>query len=348
MEENWEYVAEGRIREFGSAALRSLGVPGQDAELVIDSLIQAELWGHSSHGLLRFSWYFERLKSGAMVPEASPELVVDSGAICVIDAHEGIGQVITNFAASEVSKRARQYGVAAVGVRNSNHFGTAMYYTRALAKQGLVAILTTNASPSMAPWGGSKKVLGNNPWSIAAPYRDGVVALDMANTVVARGKIYAALEKQDSIPDDWAITSKGKRTTNAQEAVDGVILPMGGHKGYAITFMMDVLSGVLTGSQVATGVNGPYNPTARSGAGHLLIAIDAENFANKNDYDSKIQQLISEVKGAPLAEGFTEIFYPGEVEDRAEAENRKLPGIKMFQSTIDEFQKIANTLEIKF
>lgn len=348
MEENWEHVAEGRIREFGSAALQALGVPGKDAELVIDSLIQAELWGHSSHGLLRFGWYFERLKNGAMVPEANPELVVDSGAICVIDAHEGIGQVVTNFAAGEASRRAKQFGIAAVGVRNSNHFGTAMYYTRALAKQGLVVILTTNASPSMAPWGGSKKVLGNNPWSIAAPYRDSVVALDMANTVVARGKIYAALEKQDSIPADWAITSEGKRTTDAQEAIDGVILPMGGHKGYAITFMMDVLSGVLTGSQVATGVNGPYNPTAKSGAGHLLIAIDAEKFAEKHEYDRKIQQLISEVKSAPLADGFNEIFYPGEIEEKAELQNRNLPGIKMFQSTIDEYRRIANELDIEF
>lgn len=347
MSENWTLIEDSRLREFGSTALQILGVPTKDATLVVDSLIQAELWGHSSHGLLRFPWYYERVKNRAMRAVAKPEFVIDSGPICVIDAQDSIGQVITDFACQQAAIRAHEFGVAAIGVRNSNHFGTAMYFTRALAKKGFVVILTTNASPSMAPWGGSKKVLGNNPWSIAAPYGQRVVALDMANTVVARGKIYAALEKQTDIPDDWAMTVEGKRTTDPAEAINGVVLPMGQHKGYAITFMMDVLSGVLTGSHFATGVNGPYNPTAKSGAGHLLLAIDIEKFSDGTDYEQRIEQLIGEVKSSPLAEGFSRIYYPGELEDETEKENLKLGGIRVFDSTLVELRKIANELGIE-
>lgn len=340
------YIPRQQLEKFGVAVLEKLSVPRADAELLIDSLIQAELWGHESHGLLRLSWYYERLKNQAMRAVSAPQFVLDSGPLLVIDAQDSIGQVMAKLACQEAEKRARQHGIAAVGVRNSNHFGTAMYFTRMLAKQNLVAILTTNASPSMAPWGGRKKVIGNNPWSIAAPYKDKVVVLDMANTVVARGKIYAALEKDEKIPYDWAITQDGRRTNNPKEAVDGVILPMGGHKGYAISFMMDVLSGVLTGSEVATGVNGPYKPKSKSGAGHLLIAIDVEKFAEPESYNLKIEQLVGEVKGSPLAEGFDAIYYPGELEDKTEEANLALPGIKIYDSTMQELQKISVEIDI--
>lgn len=339
--ENFELFEIDRLRSFCQQVLIKVGVPRIDAELLADTLLQAELWGHSSHGLLRLSWYVERLKSGAMRAVTQPELVVDNGALAVIEGHDGIGQVLTKFAVDEAVKRAKRFGVAAIGVRNSNHFGTAMYYTRLAAKQGCVAILTTNASPSMAPWGGAKKVLGNNPWSIAAPYGDKVVALDMANTVVARGKIYAAAERGESIPDNWAITENGRSTTDAAEAINGVILPMGGHKGYAITFMMDVLSGALTGSQVASGVHGPYEPTAKSGSGHILLVIDVSAMGSVDEYESRISKMIEEVHSVPLAEGFDRVFYPGEIEDLSEHRALQLGAVKIYESTHQTLLRLA-------
>ena len=179
-----------------------------------------------------------------------------------------------------------------------------------------MAILTTNASPAMAPWGGRQKVLGTNPWSLAAPYADDkVLALDIANTAVARGKIYLARQRGEAVPDTWALDADGVPTTDAAEAVRGLILPMAGHKGYAITFMMDVLSGALTGSQVGTGVHGPYEADKRSGCGHLMIAIDVATLRSPDDFAASVAALVDEVKAAPLAPGFTEIVYPGELED---------------------------------
>jgi LDH2 family malate/lactate/ureidoglycolate dehydrogenase len=323
------------------ALLEKLGVPQPDAELLIDSLIKAEQWGHDSHGLLRLSWYTERLKSGAMKALAEPTYVIDSGPLLVIDGHDAMGQVLTKLAADEAVKRAKQFGISAVGVRNSNHFGTAMYFTRMIAKQNCVAILSTNASPSMAPWGGSKKVLGNNPWSIAAPYGETVVALDMANTVVARGKLYAAKSHNQEIPENWAITKDGKKTTDAAAGIEGVILPMGEHKGYAISFMMDVISGALTGSGIATEVHGPYEATAKSNAGHLLIVIDIEQMLDLQEFDARVSKLVAEMKSVPLAEGFSEIFYPGEIENNRERQAIESNQIRVYQSTKDELNKFA-------
>lgn len=305
------------LTRFGTAVLETLGVPAADAHLLADSLVVAELWGHSSHGMLRLPWYVERLRSGVMTAVTEPSIVMDSGAVTVMDGRHGIGQVLSAKAVELGVERARQHGISAVGVRNSNHFGTAAYFTRMAAQQGCVAILATNASPAMAPWGGKTKTVGTNPWSIAAPGgRRGVAVMDIANTAVARGKIYLAAERDVEIPDTWAADENGVPTTNAKDAIHGLILPMAGHKGYVISFMMDVLAGVLTGSQFGSHVAGPYEAGRPSGCGHLLITIDIKSTMPLAEFEQRMEALIDEVKAVPTAHGIEEIFFPGELEDR--------------------------------
>jgi LDH2 family malate/lactate/ureidoglycolate dehydrogenase len=336
-----ERVDVDALREFAADVLVANGVPRGDAFLVADSLVQADLWGHQSHGVLRLPWYVAWLRSGVMTAVTDPESLIDSGPLLLLDGKDGIGQVLTEQARVQAVARAREFGIGAVGVRNSNHFGTAMYYTRRAAKDGCVAMLTTNASPAMAPWGGKKKVLGTNPWSLAAPYGDNVVAVDIANTAVARGKIYLARQKGEPVPDSWALGTDGGPTTDAAEAVHGVILPMAGHKGYAITFMMDVLSGALTGSKVGTGVHGPYEFDKPSGCGHLLLAIDVATLGSADDFAASVGALVDEVKNAPLAKGFDEIIYPGELEDRAEEANRTAGGVMLPEQTRTDLAELA-------
>jgi LDH2 family malate/lactate/ureidoglycolate dehydrogenase len=337
------------LREFGTQVLSSLGVPDADAALVADSLVQADLWGHQSHGFLRLPWYVARLRSGAMVARAEPEVLSDTGPLALLDGRDGIGQVLTERARTMAVDRARRFGVGVVGVRNSNHFGTAMYYTRRAAADGCVAVLTTNASPAMAPWGGREKVLGTNPWSIAAPGPHGrVVAVDIANTAVARGKIYLARNRGEPIPETWALGPDAGPTTDAAEGVLGVILPMAGHKGYAITFLMDVLSGALTGSGVGTQVHGPYEAATRSRCGHLFLALDPAAFGEPEGYTARVEQLIAEVKGVPFAQGFDEVFYPGEVEDRAEAATLAAGGITLAEQSLAELQELAAETGVPF
>jgi len=330
-----------RLTEFAAAVLEAEGVPAGDARLVAGCLVQAELWGHPSHGLLRLGWYVARIRSGVVDPAAKPETVVDLGALALLDGHEGLGHVLCAHAASEAVRRAREHGVGVVGVRNSNHFGMAAHFTRMIAEQGCVGVVTTNGSPAMAPWGGREKAVGANPWSIAAPAgTHGVTVMDIANVNAARGKIYAARERGAAIPEGWALDAKGRPTTDPAAAIDGVILPMGGHKGYAISFMMDVLSGVLTGSSFATGVSGPQQAERRSGCGHLVLAVDVAAMADPGDFGRRMEALIAEMRAVPLAGGFDEIFFPGEIEDRGRA-RRQREGIELPAKTMEALERLA-------
>lgn len=329
------------LTRFGTAVLESLRVPAADAHLLADSLVAAELWGHSSHGMLRLPWYVERLRSGVMSPVAATSLAVDAGAVAVIDGNHGIGQVLTAKAVALGIERARQHGISAVAVRNSNHFGTAAYFTRMAAEAGCVAMLATNASPAMAPWGGRAKTIGTNPWSIAAPAgRRGVAVMDIANTAVARGKIYLAAERGVPIPEGWAADENGVPTTDANDAIHGLILPMAGHKGYVISFMMDVLAGVLTGSHFGTNVAGPYEANRQSGCGHLLLTIDIKSMMPPAEFEQRMEALIDEVKNVPTAQGVQEIFFPGELEDRSTSQLKEA-GITIADNTWQSMARLA-------
>ena len=337
-----ERIDPDELRRFTTDVLVGCGVPEADAAIVSDSLVQADLWGHQSHGVLRLPWYVARLRSGAMTARTDPAVLSDTGPLVLLDGRHGVGQVLADRARELAVRRAQEHGVGVVGVRDSNHFGTAMYFTRRAAQDGCVAVLTTNASPAMAPWGGREKVVGTNPWSIAAPAAGGrVVAVDIANTAVARGKIYLARNRGEAIPEGWALTADGAPTTDPAEGVLGVVLPMAGHKGYAIAFLMDVLSGALTGSSVGTGVHGPYEPDAHSGAGHLFLALDPAAFGDEAGYTARVEQLIAEVKGVPLAQGFDEVFLPGEVEDRAEAAARAAGGVLLPEQSLADLRTLA-------
>jgi LDH2 family malate/lactate/ureidoglycolate dehydrogenase len=281
-----------------------------------------------------------------MQAAARPQFVVEAGAVAVIDGRDGIGQVLAAFATREAIRRAKAHGVGAVAVRNSNHFGTCMYFTRMAAAAGCVMLLTTNGGPAMAPWGGRAKRVGTNPWSIAAPAgRHAPFVMDMANTAVARGKIYLARQRRERIPLGWAINAAGEPTTDPQEAIDGIILPMAGHKGYAIAATVDLLSGVLTGSEFLSGVNGPYKPDLRSGAGHLIAAFDIAAFQPRAQFDARMERFIAELKAGPLAQGVQEIFYPGEIEARTDARLRA-EGLVLPEDTLADLGRIARELGI--
>ncbi|MFH5926391.1 Ldh family oxidoreductase [Roseomonas xinghualingensis] len=312
------------LRAFVTSLYAAAGLPGEDAALVADTLVQADMWGHSSHGVMRAPWYIDRVRAGTMKPVTAPEVVVDAGAIAVIDGRDGVGQVITKRAMEDAIRRAKAHGVGIVSVRESNHHGALGYFTHMAAGQGFVGMLTTNGSPAMPPWGGRTKLLGNNPWSIAAPAgRHAPMMLDIANTMVARGKIFLARQKGIPIPDSWAIDAQGRRTTDPVAALGGVILPMAEHKGYGITVMMDVLSGVLSGSGIMDEVSGPYQAEKRSRCGHMVMALNIEAFGPRSRFEARMEEMIARIKAVPLAEGFDEVFYPGEIEARNEERHRQ-------------------------
>jgi LDH2 family malate/lactate/ureidoglycolate dehydrogenase len=330
-----------RLIEFGTAVYAGAGMPPEDARLLAGTLVQADLWGHQSHGVLRLGWYLARLHSGVMKAVSNPQIIMDGGAIALVDAADGVGQVVCAKVAEDAVARAKKHGIGAVGIRNSNHFGTAMYFTRIMAGAGCIGFLSTNASPAIAPWGGRKKALGSNPWSIAAPAgKHAPMMLDIANARVARGKVYLARREGRQIPLGWALDAAGEPTTDPVAAINGVFLPMAEHKGYAIAVMMDVLSGVLTGSAFSDGVKGPYVPDSRSGAGHMMIALDISKFMPLEEFHARMERLIADLKAVPLAKGFDAIYYPGEIEAQNEARHRR-EGLHLPEETISELRRIA-------
>ena len=339
-------ISPEHLLDFATAVYAAAGMPEADARLAADTLVQADLWGHQSHGVMRLSWYVGRLRAGVTDPVAKPETIIDGGAIAVIDGRDGMGQVLTALAMQQAIDRSKAHGIGAVALRNSNHFGTALYFTLMAARAGCISFLATNASPAMAPWGGRKKTVGTNPWSWAAPAgKHPPMVLDIANTGVARGKIYLARQKGQPIPEGWAIDAQGAPTTDPQAAIDGIILPMAQHKGYAIAAMMDMLSGVLTGSAFGTGVHGPYQTEHKSGAGQFMIALDIARMQPLAEFEARMDRYIAELKSVPLAQGFEEIFYPGEMEARNEQRNRT-EGLVLPEDTLADLRKLASEYEL--
>jgi len=335
------YIKSEDLLQFAQAVYESEGVPKEDALLAADTLVQSELWGHPSHGLLRLSWYYARLRSGAMKPITNTTLVVNSNAIAILDGGDGVGQVVAKRAIEESVQRAKQHSVGIVSVKNSNHFGTCMYFTRMGAKAGCITILMSNAGPNMAPWGGRQKKIGTNPWSIAVPGgKHDAVVMDMANSGVARGKIYSAQKRRQSIPNDWAIDKEGRPTTDPQAAIEGFILPMAGHKGYVMGVMVDILSGVLSGGAFLDQVHGPYDPVNKSGACHLAISLNVSAFQTLTEFEQRIDEYIRSLKDVPLAEGHEQIYFPGEMEAQADIKNRRL-GLLLPEDTIASLKQVA-------
>ena len=332
-----------RLEACVASFYRAHGVPDADARLVANTLVQADLWGHQSHGVLRTSWYIERLRHGVMSPVTAIDVVRDKGCLAVIDGKEGVGQVVIDHATRLAIAKAKAFGIGSVAVRNSNHFGTLMYFTRLAALEGCIAFLTTNGGKAMAPWGGAKnKIIGTNPWSWAAPGgKYPPLLLDMANTGVARGKIYLARQRHERIPFGWALDAEGAPTDDPTKAIDGIILPMAEHKGYAIAALMDVLSGVLSGSAFLSAVNGPYHYDKHSGCGHFITVYNVEDFIDPHAYDQRIEAFVEEMKSQPLAQGVSEIFLPGEMEARAN-ERQSVEGIALPADTWAELVKLAS------
>jgi len=195
----------------------------------------------------------------------------------------------------------------------------------------------------MAPWGGRMKTVGTNPWSWAAPAgANSPMVLDIANTGVARGKIYLAKQMGLPIPQGWAISAEGAPTTDPAEAISGIILPMAQHKGYAIAAMMDMLSGVLTGSAFGTGVYGPYQTQHKSGAGQFMIVVNIATLQPLDEFNAKMEKYIGELKAVPLAQGFDEVVYPGEIEARNEKRNRA-EGLHLPDDTLADLRKLAKS-----
>lgn len=232
---------------LGKSLLNQFQVPEDHAEILMETLLDADQKGVHTHGFYRLPTYIEQINRGNINPNPNITMENRNTLISVMNGGGGLGSVISSIAMKEAIQTSRNHGVGVVSVSGSNHFGTAAYYTEMAANQDQIGIAMTNASPAIAPTGGKKGVLGNNPWSISVNSSLGhPITLDMANSI-ARGKIRLKALAGESIPHGWALDKDGQPTIDPNEALEGLLLPIGDHKGYGITLMIEILAGVLSG-----------------------------------------------------------------------------------------------------
>jgi LDH2 family malate/lactate/ureidoglycolate dehydrogenase len=335
-------ISPDALVEFCTQVFSAAGVPADVGRTVSDSLVYADLRGVESHGVLRMEIYLRRAAEGMVDPQAAISIVQDGGATALVDGGNNFGAHVGRKALELGFERAAQHGIAGIGVRRSNHFGTAAYFAEAAARVGFGTIVVSNASQTMPPHGGLRPFIGTNPFALAFPTDNGVpFVLDMATSQVARGKIIAAAKRGEAIPTGWAIDAAGRSTTDAQAGLDGAVLPLGGAKGSGLSMGIDILSGVLTGAGFGPGVRNMYeNWREPQDVGHFFILLDIARFAPLQLFTSRFAEYAALLKAEPRAAGFDEILYAGEYEHRL-AEERRTKGLDLPAALVADLKELG-------
>ncbi|MFL6531815.1 MAG: Ldh family oxidoreductase [Pseudomonas sp.] len=309
-------VAVEDLRKLGRLAFQGLGLAPEAAGQVCEVLVLADLFGLTTHGLSRIESYGERLESGGISAAAKPAVETLAPAIARVDGRNAVGPLVGMTALEAGMKIARQFGIGLVLARGSNHFGPVSPYSYIAAEQGFASIIGSNATTTIAPSGGSDARLGNSPLGFGVPNPDGNhFMLDMAMSVVARAKIRNALARQESIPDNWATDVSGRPTTDPRAALDGFLLPIGGHKGYGLALVVDLLAGLLSNAAYLTHVKSWVDaPDEPQNLGHFFILIDTARLGSAGWLQERMSDFASILHQSPPTEPASPVIVPGEIE----------------------------------
>lgn len=297
--------------------LTSLAVAKEDAQRTAEVLIEAELRGDPSHGISSMQNLLKAIQKGDIIPAKKPELIAENKAVAILNGENILGPASGIKAAEIAMQKAKEHGISVVSIRKSHHLFTLGYYTKFIALNNFIGILTTSTAPAIFAPGGLEKVLGTNPFSIGIPSQGNPIIIDMSSTSVARGKIKEAAKKGEKIPLSWAVNKEGKPTDSPEEALDGSLLGIGGHKGFALALAIDILSGILSESASGKEIFGTsmhVSDSSRKTAykGDLLIVIDISKFTSIDSFKSRVSSLIEDIKNSKKMDGTEEIYIPGE------------------------------------
>lgn len=335
------------LQKFSTDFLLALGANDEEAAIITDGLMTASLWWHpgQGQGLEKFFRFHRQINNGGIIPNARMEWVREGTSYALLDAAKGFGYVSAYRAMLRAVEKAKVTGIAMVGVRHSNHFGIAGYHALQAAKRGMIGWSFTNAKAEMAPWGSAQVVLGTNPWGIAIPRRDThAIVLDMALTMSGKGMMMWYEKEGKPMPDSWALTPAGERTTDPAAAMQGPLLPIGEYKGYGLSLITDVLAGVMTGSLFGMNV---FQDESHHDVGHVMLALDPAAFMPREQVDERLEALIAEVKGAPAIDPARPVVLPGEVEF-GRMQEREANGVPLSRDTVEKLRTLAHDLKVDF
>jgi LDH2 family malate/lactate/ureidoglycolate dehydrogenase len=337
------------LKQVAARIVTAVGVSSDDAALLADALVEADVSGTSTHGVSRLAIYVKRIEKGLIDPKAPLHIERQRASTLAVDAGNGLGQVQAVRTLDLLIPMARQAGVATATVRRSQHFGAASYYCNRAAEQGMILLATTNCEPSMSPEGGCEAFFGTNPIAMSFPTGKGFhVKTDLATSLVARGNIIAAQKRGERIPPGWALDVDGNPTTDASAALAGTVLTMAGHKGYALALMVEVLSGVLSGAAVGSEIGSMYKNLDRAqDVGHFFCLLDIAAFMDLDEFKSRIDAMIDGIKSCRRRPGVEEILVPGERSHRT-ASDRRQHGVPLDGATVAELRELSTRFGVPF
>jgi LDH2 family malate/lactate/ureidoglycolate dehydrogenase len=342
------YVTASAFRDFSAAIFERLGLPEPHALIVADCLVKANLRGLDSHGVARIPIYAKRLRLGLVNPR--PTLAVNQVApsAASLDGEDGMGMVVGTKAMEAAITLARDTGVGLVGVQRSTHYGMAAYYVLLAAAADHIGFAFTNSSPGMAPFGGTKPILGVNPLAVGVPAgRRPAVVLDMAMSEIARGKMRLAAMHGEPIAEGLGVDAQGRPTTDGMAVFGGgAVNPFGGPKGSALAIWMEIMGGVLTGAAFAGEMKSLYEDfSGPQRIGHAFMAIRPDLFMPLPEFTARMDTMIDRLKDSGPAAGVDEVLMPGEPEFRREAERRRT-GIPLTTEVLATLESEAASLAI--
>jgi len=345
---NLTTVSPAALNQALAQIFTGAGLRPDHATTVAASLVDADLRGIHSHGAMRVAQYLPQIAAGAINPTPDIQVVRENLGTALLDGDAGMGQVTATLAMQRAIARAAVAGIGAVGVRNSSHFGAAGYYAEMALKHDMIGFASTNCEPSLPAPGGAQRVVGNNPLAWALPGGEGApILLDMATSVVAGGKIMLARNAGQPIPEGWAVDGAGNPTTDPNVALtEGMLMPIGGAKGYGLAIVLDMLCGMLTGADYACHLGKQSDPTRCENAGHFFIAIKIGDFVPIEEFRARTVGMIEELRGSNRAAGTDRIYLPGEIEWERKQE-RLAEGIPLPAETVEKIKASANEVNVK-
>lgn len=332
--ENERRFPHEALHEVVRAIFERCGMAADDAALLSDQLVQADLRGIHSHGVMRVPHYVGRLTKGGVDPKGRPRVVKDAVAALVIDGGNSMGQIGGAFAMKQAIERAGSTGVAVATVGNSNHAGAMEYYARMAIDADMIGIVTTNALPTMAPWGGIDKLVGLNPIGIGIPAGDELpLVLDFAFGATAHGKMQVYQQKGIPIPEGWAFDVEGRPTTDIDAALKGLVQPIGMYKGIGLAMAAGILSTLLSGAGYGSESGNMVDGAFAGRDGQFYLALNIAAFEDVATFKARMDRLIREYKGTRLAAGVKRVWLPGEMEAELAARQHQ-EGVPLNEATV--------------
>ena len=345
---NESRIAPAKLKEFGMDVLARLDVPREKAEICIDVFLFGSLRGIDTHGLFALLPRMVReIRAGVIDVTADVSVLRRSPSALLLDAHTGLGPATAFQSMNEAIELCRQNGIGSVATFNCNHFGAASFYGLQAVNEDLIGMTLGNATPRVAPYGGREGVHGTNPMSFAIPAgKYPPLIVDIATSASSAGKISEVRKKGSKIPEGWALDRNGNPTTDPEKALEGILLPMAGHKGYGLGLVVDVLTGALSGSYCGKEVPPLKDLTTPYGCSSFMLALDPNCFTGTDLFKKKMDGLIEDCITCPPMDGFERVYYPGELEAAEEAE-RTEKGIPIREEVLNKFLQSLREQDIE-